>query len=282
MKDIMKKTYIKLFAGLGNQIFQYCYGLLKQIEGYNVHFILSKTYDKNGNCYDIPEVFTLFDMNGDPAKNIFAPVGVGTKSRILIKKVWAKFIIRSYETGFYQKSKYIESITSIKNIHEFLVFTNENEYKETETYKKITQSKTPVSIHIRGGDYLGDGSPFSGICTEEYYKKAILFIREKTVNPHFFIFTNDKPFCKSILSTLGIDYNYYSIIEDEPHLINDPGFDLFLMSKCSHNIIANSTYSWWGAYLNENLNKIVITPSMWTRNNDPSLEEIKPRSWISL
>ena len=62
----MKKTYIKLFAGLGNQIFQYCYGLLKQIEGYDVHYILSKTHNKNGNCYDIPEVFTLFDINGNP------------------------------------------------------------------------------------------------------------------------------------------------------------------------------------------------------------------------
>ena len=278
----MVKTYIKLFAGLGNQIFQYCYGLLKQSEGYNVHYILSKTYNKSGNSFDLPDVFTLFDINGNSASNIFAPEGIFSRPRINAQKAFAKYIIRSYQTGFYQKAEYIEELTRKCNIHEFLRFKNEEIYIKTETFKQIVQCKTPVSIHIRGGDYLSDGSPYSGICTEEYYKKAILFLLEEAENPYFFVFTNDKAFCLPLLASLEIDQNHYSIIEDEPYLKDDPGFDLFLMSKCSHNIIANSTYSWWGAYFNENPNKIVITPSKWTQNNDPSLEDIKPRSWIRL
>lgn len=278
----MKTTYIKLFAGLGNQIFQYCYGLLKQIEGVNIHYILTKTYDKSGNCYDIPEVFDLFDINGKPAKNIFSPEKFLPKTRINAKKVFAKYIIKSYETGFYQKADYIEKVTASRDIHEFLAFKNENKYRNTDIYKRIEECKNSVSLHIRGGDYLGEGSPYSGICTNEYYKKAILYFMENTENPHFFIFTNDKPFCSAVLSPLGIEPSTYTIVEDDPFLKDDPGFDLFLMSKCSNNIVANSTYSWWGAYLNRNKSKIIITPSQWTTNNAPSLEDIKIRDWLSL
>ena len=277
-----KKTYIKIFAGLGNQIFQYFYGLLQQKNKWNVNYILNKTYDKNGKSHDLTEVFNLFDLYGNPASNIFAPEGILSRPRINAQKAFAKYIIRSYQTGFYQKAEYIEELTRDCSIHHFLKFKNEEIYIKTESFKHIAQCKIPVSIHIRGGDYLSDGSPYSGICTEEYYKKAILFLLEKAENPYFFVFTNDKAFCMPLLASLEIDQNHYSIIEDEPYLKDDPGFDLFLMSKCCHNIIANSTYSWWGAYLNTNPQKIVITPSRWTQNNDPSLEEIKPGSWITL
>ena len=277
-----KKTYIKIFAGIGNQIFQYCYGLLQQKNGRSVNYILNKTYDKNGKSHDLTEVFNLFDLNRNSASNIYAPEGVLSSIRINAKKVFAKYIIQSYQTGFYQRAEYIEELTKNCNIHNIIKFKNEEIYIKTETYKLIEQCKTPVSIHIRGGDYLSDGSSYSGICTEEYYKKAILFLLGKTKKPHFFVFTNDKPFCISLLSPLGIEQDHYSIIDDEPYLKDDPGFDLFLMSKCSHNIIANSTYSWWGAYLNENKQKIVITPAKWTQNDDPSLQAIKPRIWISL
>ncbi len=277
-----KKTYIKLFAGLGNQIFQYCYGLLQHNNGWKVNYILNKTYDKNGKSHDLTEVFNLYDINGDQATNIFAPERVFSNIRINAKKVFAKYIIRSYQTGFYQRAEYIEELTKNNNIHDILKFKNERTYIKTETYNLIEQCTNPVSLHIRGGDYLSDGSPYSGICTHEYYSKAILYFKENTIDPHFFIFSNDKDFCLSIFSALKMESANYTIVVDEPYLKDDPGFDLFLMSKCSHNIIANSTYSWWGAYLNQNNNKIVITPSKWTKNDDPSLEEIKPRSWISL
>lgn len=277
-----KNTYIKIFAGLGNQIFQYCYGLLQQKNGWNVNYILNKTYDRNGKSHDLTEVFNLFDENRNSVSNIYAPEGILSNIRINAKKVFAKYIIRSYQTGFYQRAEYIEELTKNNNIHDILKFKNEEIYFKTQTYKLIKQCTNPVSIHIRGGDYLSDGSPYSGICTEEYYSRAILYFKENTVNPHFFIFSNDKNFCLSIFSALKMESVNYTIIDDEPYLKDDPGFDLFLMSKCSHNIIANSTYSWWGAFLNDNKQKIVITPTKWTHNDDPSLEAIKPRTWISL
>ena len=278
----MKNTYIKIFAGLGNQIFQYCYGLLQQKNGLNVNYILNKTFDKNGKSHDIIDVFNLYDMNGNFASNIFAPEGIFSKLRINAKKVFAKYLVRSYQTGFYQRAEYIEELTKKHNIHDFLKFKNEQIYIRTETYKQIKSYNNSISLHIRGGDYLSDGSPYSGICTHEYYSKAILYFKENTINPHFFIFSNDKNFCSSIFSDLKIESDGYLIIDDEPNLRDDPGYDLFLMANCTNNIIANSTYSWWGAYLNQNYDKIVITPSSWTKNDDPSLEAIKPRSWISL
>ena len=248
----MKTTYIKLYAGLGNQIFQYFYGLYLQRNGKKVYYILNKTYGKNVECFDIPEVFNLYDINEKPAENIFAPEKYFTNLRIAAAKIFAKYIMQSYQTGFYQKADYIEKAIDSKSIYNFISFKNGEKYTETDSFKKISQCRNSVSIHIRGGDYLGKGSPFSGICTEQYYKKAIQYLCENTENPHFFVFTNDKTFCLTLFTPLGIEPENYTIIEDEPKYKNDPGFDLFLMSKCSHNIIANSTYSWWGAYFNEN------------------------------
>ncbi|MCR4939978.1 MAG: alpha-1,2-fucosyltransferase [Treponemataceae bacterium] len=278
----MKKTYIKIFAGLGNQIFQYCYGLLRQQEGINVHYILAKTYDKNGNSYDITDVFNLFDINGALANNIFSPMGKFSNLRIIAKKIFAKYIIGSYETDFYQKADYIEKLTTKKSIHDYISFRNKEIYMQTDFFKQIKNCKNSVSMHIRGGDYLGEGSPFSGICTNEYYKNAIRYLKERLENPHFFIFTNDRDFCKSIFNPLEIKKEDYTIINDDSSLKDDPGYDLFLMSTCNNNIIANSTYSWWGAYLNKNEDKLVITPDKWTNTNTPSLEEIKPKNWIRL
>ena len=110
----MKTTYIKLYAGLGNQIFQYFYGLYLQRNGKKVYYILNKTYGKNGECFDIPEVFNLYDLNEKPAENIFAPEKYFTNLRIAAAKIFAKYIMQSYQTGFYQKADYIEKAIDSK------------------------------------------------------------------------------------------------------------------------------------------------------------------------
>ncbi|MCR5614449.1 alpha-1,2-fucosyltransferase [Treponema sp.] len=274
--------YIKIYAGLGNQIFQYCYGLLLQKQGHNVKYILSKTYDKDGRCFDLPEVFDLYNLKGTIAKNIFAPEGAFKNLRLTAKKIWAKYILHSYQTGFYQKAEYIESLVKDTNIYSFIKFKNAQTYMQSQNYKQIKACKNSVSLHIRGGDYLAKDSPFTGICTPEYYTNAINYIRKNTKTHHFFIFTNDEQYCSSILEPLRLKQNSYTIVQDEPELKDDPAYDLFLMSNCTNNIIANSTYSWWGAYFNQNNSKIVITPSDWIKNGEPTLEQIKCKEWINL
>lgn len=132
-----------------------------------------------------------------------------------------------------------------------------------------------VSIHIRRGDYLSEINQglYGGICTEMYYAKAITYICNKIDQPSFFVFSNEIDWVKNnvdIPNPTYIDFNNGA----------DSWQDMFLMSQCKHNIIANSSFSWWGAWLNRNTNKIVITPSRFINLEEDS--DIIPDAWIRI
>jgi len=137
-----------------------------------------------------------------------------------------------------------------------------------------------VALHIRGGDYLNNlnAGTFGGICTKEYYCKAIEYIAQKIKNPKFYIFTNDKEYAKKIvnavLDSTGESINYQFVEgNDESHAY----IDLVLMSKCKHHILANSSFSWWGEYLSDQ-SGITIAPSKWT--NDSDNKDIYRENWV--
>ena len=274
------KTYIKIFAGLGNQIFQYIYGKKLELQGIKVRYILSSS--KN----DLTDIFEIEDK-----KKIYAPKGHLKQIKIILKKIWAKYIIQSFQTGFYQESNIIDYVNKTQPISSILNFKNINVYKNTKLFHKILDEKNSVSLHIRGGDYLesNKNNPFINVCTNTYYKNAIEYF-SKIPNSSFFIFTNDISYAEKICSPfqkLKITYIYKE--NDCPTLKNDPGYDLFLMSQCKHNIIANSTFSWWGAYLNQNPQKKILYPENWLNQNATEIEintasKIIPNddNWISI
>ena len=108
----------------------------------------------------------------------------------------------------------------------------------------------------------------------EYYQKAIKYINDNIEDPYFFIFSDDINWCKENLilnNALYVEANLKSNFE----------CDMILMSKCKHNIIANSTFSWWGAWLNQNLNKNVIAPKRWMSSFE-CLDDLYPNDWIKL
>ncbi|MDO8610808.1 MAG: alpha-1,2-fucosyltransferase, partial [bacterium] len=111
-----------------------------------------------------------------------------------------------------------------------------------------------ISIHVRRGDFITNKAnpQFIGL---DYYKSAINKINKLVNNPLFFVFSNDIPWCKTNLSSLADDIHYINHNKGK-----DAYKDLLLMSACKHNIVANSTFSWWGAWLNQNSKKIVIDP----------------------
>lgn len=132
-----------------------------------------------------------------------------------------------------------------------------------------------VSIHIRRGDYLSEqyASGFAGICNDEYYISAINYIKSKYDNLQFYIFTDDHKWVAEhfkIENARYITHNYN----------NNSWQDMYLMSQCKHNIIANSSFSWWGAWLNSNTDKIVIAPKVWWRGFDK--DDVVPNDWIRL
>ena len=129
-----------------------------------------------------------------------------------------------------------------------------------------TKNKTAVSVHIRRGDYLDNNEVYGGICTEEYYKKAIAVMKEKFADALFFVFSNEPEWVKEWLNCTYKGEDRFVVIEGTDE---DTGYlDMFLMSRCKHHIIANSSFSWWGAWLNPDKNKKLIAPAKWFNNQN--------------
>ena len=115
-----------------------------------------------------------------------------------------------------------------------------------------------------------------GACDLEYYNKSIEYLNNKIDSLVFIIFSDDTKWAKENIKisnkTIFVDHN-----KDEKAWL-----DMQLMSKCNHNIIANSSFSWWGAWLNRNENKIVISPKRWFNSSNNNTKDLLPNSWIKL
>ena len=129
-----------------------------------------------------------------------------------------------------------------------------------------------VSIHIRRTDYLKSGS-IHEVLDISYYSKAIEYIKSKINNPIIYIFSDDKEFIEKIFST-----NETKILN---HSFEDKDFfDFLAISRCQHHIIANSTFSWWAAFLNTNKEGITIAPSKILKNSILDIDQNYPCDWI--
>lgn len=169
--------------------------------------------------------------------------------------------------GYWQNEKYFLPIREkILEIYKFPVFT---EPANIELSLKIMGTNS-VSCHIRRGDYLRE--PKMCVCTPLYYERAINEINQRVKPDLYIIFSDDVEWCRSNLKDLVGDKELVYVNWNQG---SNSYRDLQLMTICKHNIIANSSFSWWGAWLNQNPNKIVISPKCWKKdniNNDPICE----------
>lgn len=157
--------------------------------------------------------------------------------------------------GYYNSEKYFSELDDILR-NEFKVKVEPSD-KNKKMIDRIS-SCNAVCIHIRRGDYMIPQNAFLNICNEEYYKKGMQYIAEHTEDPVFFIFSNNSEDIKWIKENYHFDYpvNYVDL--------NNPDYEeLRLMYNCKHFVICNSTFSWWGSYLSENKDKIVVAPEKW-------------------
>lgn len=180
----------------------------------------------------------------------------------------------TYLYGYFQTEDYFSELRNdIVNS-----FTLRNTIdKKNESFLVKMRNENSVSIHIRRGDY--ENSIFELLSIEEYYKKAIKTIIKNIESPIFYFFTNDAKWVKENFNTFDIDK---TIVETNT---GDQSYkDLVLMSNCKHNIIANSSFSWWGAWLNLNENKIVIAPKRWFKVGDyvESTYNLIPSKWLKI
>jgi hypothetical protein len=176
--------------------------------------------------------------------------------------------------GFWQSEKFfIDHRAAL--INEF-VPKEELNTASNEALVKI-QNSNSVSIHVRRGDYASDPETrkIHGLCPMDYYKRAITHIKQKVQNPIFYLFSDDPEWAKEHLKLKDADLIDFNGIK-KAHL------DMWLMAGCKHNIIANSTFSWWGAWLNRNDDKIVIAPEKWFADPSRNSTDIIPNTWLRL
>jgi hypothetical protein len=294
------KKIVKFNGGLGNQMFQYAfaYALAKN---FNLRTTLDfswfedvKTHENvtsrqfeldvfNVEC-DVATKEDLTKINRpefkSKLKNILAKIfpqkfGVNYVSEKYVF-CYDKKLVNSpayyYYEGYFQNEKYFKHLrTELLNRFSLRVPLDE---KNQAVLNKILETNS-VSLHVRRGDYvsLDFVNKFHGLCSLDYYQNAVEYIAKKVNNPHFFIFSDD---IEWVIKNLKIDYPFTIVDFNQ----NKGCFDMNLMKNCKHNIIANSSFSWWGAWLNNNPNKIVVAPKNWVAINRNC--SIIPKNWIKI
>jgi hypothetical protein len=176
--------------------------------------------------------------------------------------------------GYWQSSRYFQNIESL--IRKEFSFP---EIQDEENRNRVTriEHENSVSLHIRRTDFVNNKyHDIHGTCSLEYYKGAIKFITDKVTSPYFYIFSDDLEWARSNLN-LTYPYEFVSGNTGKQSYI-----DMHLISLCKHNIIANSSFSWWGAWLNQNPDKIIIAPERWFKDSSKNTDDLIPESWIRL
>ena len=140
---------------------------------------------------------------------------------------------------------------------------------------KEMSNKESVSVHVRRGDYLNEANInlFGKVCTKSYFEKAINVMNEHIIAPHYYIFSNDIDWVKDNLRFDNVTYVTHNSGKNSWR-------DMYLMSQCKYNIVANSSFSWWGAWLSKNESNIVVSPTRFL-NND-TVSDIYPHHWVKI
>lgn len=236
----------KIYGGIGNQIWMYAYGLSQAIR-------LGAQLKLDKYILDVnPFNYTPYDFELKHFKGITEEV-LSNKEYLGLKlieesKFDGEIQNDSLIDGYWQNEIYFENIKD--ELRKKLIFKDES-------IKNVNDrlfEKDSVFIHARRGDYL-NGDYFVDLSKTDYYQKSIEYILSKIENATFYIFSNDTKWAKEYFSFIKQNKSF-----EEGHNTIE---DLYLMSQCSHSITANSTFSWWAAWLNNNPNKIVIQPKQW-------------------
>lgn len=178
-----------------------------------------------------------------------------------------------YLDGYWQSYRYFQDFADI--VRKDFSFNNVDGLN-AQTAQMIN-SCDAVSLHIRRGDYvtLASASACHGLCSLQYYEEAANLIKSHVPSPVFFVFSDDVQWVRSNLdlgaTTYFIDHNGHA-----PHM------DMYLMSCCKHHIIANSSFSWWGAWLGHNPGKIIIAPKRWFNDTAIDTSDLMPMEWIRI
>jgi hypothetical protein len=286
---------VQLKGGLGNQMFQYANARriahnnntkLKLDQSVFVarNFTTPRKY--NLNIYNIVESFAtgneINKIKGPRALRFLDKIKPYYKRSHVIEHHFhfdhniINLPDNIYIEGYYQSEKYFKGIEDI--IRKEFTLKNPLCSDALKIRDKIT-SVNSVLLSIRRGDYVSDKrtNEHHGTCSPEYYYKAVKIISQKVNNPIFFLFSDDIEWAKK---NLNIKFPVFYVSDRINNLKNYE--EMMLMSYCKHYIIANSCFSWWGAWLNKDKNKIVIAPNKWFNDPNINTNDLIPETWIRI
>lgn len=297
-EDLVGVIIVRIIGGLGNQMFQYAMGrslsldhhaeLKLDLTDFKPHFL---------HAYALNHFHIAGVPADDQAVNALRPSllvrRLGKVSKGLLGARPSGYILERtlehspellvgrkkplYIEGYWQSEKYFGNIRAVL-VREFRLKNSLNE-NAVRLWREIVETNS-VGVHVRRGDYAADAKTRSihGLCPFRYYGEATGVMRTKVSNPVFYVFSDDTEAVKREMP-FGERAVY---VADRGS--NENFEDLFLMSQCKHNIIANSSFSWWGAWLNQNPEKIVIAPARWFNVDSEyySSRTIVPENWMRL
>lgn len=290
---------VKLMGGLGNQMFQYAAGrrlaYLHQTElkldlssfSNNAPNDTVRRYElgafdiqaRFGSAGDIPllRIAALF-RNYGPSLTRWIPL---LRHRHIIEKNYhfdqAVLSLRDnvYLEGYWQSERYFADIADI--IRKDFTFRTSPDTINRQAAERLSKFES-VSVHIRRGDYISNAvtSSYHGVCNQEYYRAAVRAVIARAGSVHFFLFSDDSAWVRKNMSWIPsmtvIDHN-------GPEKASE---DMRLMSLCKHHIIANSSFSWWAAWLGSHPGKIVIAPKQWFKNPNIDTNDLIPHTWTRI
>jgi len=288
---------VRIIGGLGNQLFQYAAGRrlaalhkvplrldISGFEGYKLHkyslghFNISEEFadpgDVSGFKYrsSLAGKFYGFFLRVFGRSRAFSHV---REKKFSFDPVIALRGGDVYLDGYWQSEKYFKDIEPL--IRQDFSFKHSPDQVNQDAVRQIANCNS-VSVHIRRGDYVSNPETNSihGTSSMEYYRSAMRFLLNKNPDARFFIFTDDPAW-------VGKNMAFESPVELLTHNDANKNYeDMRLMSLCKHNIIANSSFSWWGAWLNSNPEKIVVAPKKWFNDLSMDTKDLIPENWVRI
>lgn len=277
---------VVLSGGTGNQLFQYAAGRALALK-LGTDLIVDRPTSKLTSVkrvYAMPR-FNVVTKEANLLSSLYRKWALKSHRSFLVKgKIFYQeechfnenFFDLPDETtlfGFFQNERFFKPFSDF--IRKELTF---QEYPLAEDTIRIIdkiQTSNSVAVHVRRGDAYLNSDKFN-VCTLSYYESAIELFRQKLDTPKFFFFSDDIDWC--VKNFKDRDYNFCALQQSKEDSLND----LNLMSLCQNNIIANSTFSWWGAWLNPNPTKLVAAPNVWFHSAEDPVNEIVCDEWIKV
>jgi len=283
---------IRLSGGLGNQMFQYAFARALQQQSQKQVFLDKssiqgyRTYELHHFQISLPlldkEETERFLKNQNSLYKKLSNIILPYYKKSIVEELYyhydsnlLKIKQDAVVKGYFQSEKYFKEIENL--LRKEFAFKEPPSTKNAEMLSKIQNTPNAVSVHIRRGDFVGN--KLHELHYEKFLPKAISALQSKIKNFHLFLFSNDFDWVEK---NLRFDFLHTIVdINNEQNAFED----LRLMSACQHHIIANSSFSWWGAWLNTNPNKIVIAPAKWVNSESnyyKNLKDIIPETWIKI